>query len=247
MLNLLTPSNPFCKRENITGDFHEWNVTRALDWKLTPSFLGGGAERLQKYKDAFVYYHRRRIVDSANQNKLAPEFLAGVLWTEVGGDPAVLSKLAFIGRSFGLDKPPEMTSFDPGSIQLRNVAQMLGMDAKKMSRFKLFQLAECLVHDAYSIDKVARHLRELVNAYEAEYRRHDPVSNETRYYPQTKLIVQYVGKWYNQGKTPKEKMRSTDYGDLIVERWQRYYHLLFLLELGVPLHANLPGLLNKKK
>ncbi|EOL9020636.1 hypothetical protein ACP6QU_002361 [Cronobacter dublinensis] len=204
-----------------------WGVTDLLRWKLLPERLGGGVDYIQKFKDSWVTHNKLLIRKSAAQYHLPAEFLAGVCWIEVGGDPNFIDRVAFEVRTFDwsgpdiFDKyltftsPPEKTSFGFVSIQLRTAAKTMGLDPSGMSTIQWRQLASCLEKDAYNISLVARHLRQLAN--------YDKFAQALR-----KEDIRIVGARYNRGIIPtlNEIKRNTSYGDFILRNWQRFHWLI---------------------
>ncbi|WP_234006988.1 hypothetical protein [Cronobacter malonaticus] len=205
-----------------------WGVTDIFKWKLLPAKFGGGIRYIQKFKDSWVIHNKIIIRMSATQYHLPAEFLAGVCWIEVGGDPNFIDRVAFEVRTFDLSgpdifdryltttSPPEKTSFGFVSIQLRTAAKTMGIDSSSMSTTQWRQLSNCLEKDAYNINLVARHLRQL-----ADY---DKFTQTLK-----KEDIRIVGTRYNRGVVPTldEIKRNTRYGDFILKNWQRFHWLIW--------------------
>lgn len=211
------------------ADAPNWTVWDVIKWKLWPEKWGGGRPYIQRYKDAWVRYNRLRIFNAAAKYQLPSELIAGVCWIEVGGDPTFIDGIAFAVRSLDWSGPaltdrmtvtrrPETTSFGPVSMQLRAAATTLGLDTSGFGHADWAVLADRLQRDAYNIDIVARHLRQLL-AHDG-LGRSLPVLSEDE--------VRIVGARYNRGmSSPLDDIRRhTSYGDLIVKRWRLLQELL---------------------
>lgn len=207
-----------------------WGLMDLAAWKLLPARFGGGIAYIQRFKDAWVQHNKELIKTAATKQKMPPELLAGVCWIEVGGDPNFIDRVAFEVRAFDWSGPdwvdrnltitnhPAKTSFGSVSIQLRTAAQTLGLDPAKMSPSQHRDLASCLQKDAFNIDVVARHLRQLID--------HDGLQPNP---PQlTMEEVRVVGARYNRGVglSLENIKKNTSYGDFIVRFWPRFVNLL---------------------
>jgi hypothetical protein len=198
-----------------------------LLWKLVPERWGGGKDYIQNFKDAWVQHNRKRIRMAASLNKIPPELLAGVCWIEVAGDPDFIDRVAFEVRSFDWSGPPFIdryftvtnhpakTSFGSVSIQLRTAAQTLHMDTNKMTKNQFRELALCLERDAFNIDIVAQHLRQLIN--------HDRLPS-----PLSMDDIRIVGTRYNRGigLSLEQIKQNMSYGNFIVKFWPRFSRLI---------------------
>lgn len=204
-----------------------WGVLDLFRWKLVPERFGGGKDYIQRFKDAWVQHNKHAIQGAAGTNRLPVELLAGVCWIEVGGDPNFIDRVAFEVRSFDWSGPPIVdrcltmtriptkTSFGAVSIQLRTAAQTFGLNPDSMTHTQLRNLANCLQRDAYNINTVAHHLRQLAD--------HDKFSS-----PLTLEQVRVVGARYNRGigLTLDKIKQNTSYGDFIVNNWSRFSRLV---------------------
>jgi hypothetical protein len=201
-----------CKepRTSLSWGFIDW-----IKWKWVPVKLGGGIPYIQRFKTAWVAHNSIRIGMSARKYKLPPQLLAGVSWIEVGGDPEMADNLVFGSRfAFGwtglpiLKKPPLLTSFGSVSMQLRTAAQTMGINTNNWTFNQWKQLSFCLEKDAFNIEIVARHLRELAN--------YDKLPSSL-----SLEDVRIVGTRYNRGMgvSLENIKKNTSYGDFIVRNW----------------------------
>lgn len=154
-------------------DYPSWTTWSAISHVIRKG-LGGGNKDLFAYKDGWVGFNAERIKASAARSKIPPSLLAGVAWIEVGGDPEGVDGFIHAFRSFDWSGPswvdrnltistaPDRTSFGAISIQLRRAAETLGMNPGKLVYEQRVLLARCLETDAFNIEIVARHLRDLI-------------------------------------------------------------------------------------
>lgn len=205
-----------------------WGMVNLFIWKIVPDKFGGGKGYIQRYKDAWVIHNKSIIRMASARYHLPVELLAGVCWIEVGGDPNFVDRIAFeiraldwsgpgyIDNNMTMTKPPAKTSFGSVSMQLSTAANALGLDAAHMNIAQLRALSNCLQHDTYNIELVARHLRELAN--------YDHLPMNLR-----KEDVRIIGARYNRGIKPtlNEIKRNSSYGNFIVNHWQRFHKLIW--------------------
>ncbi|HEB0477989.1 TPA: hypothetical protein RYE97_004606 [Escherichia coli] len=207
-----------------------WGVTEFLFWKLAPKKWGGGVPFGRYFKDSWVKHNHLLITSAANTYNLPAPLLAGVCWIEVGGDPSIVDMLAFDARTIDWSGPewidehititsrPEKTSFGAVSMQLRTAARTLGLDESKMDTSQLRELANCLQHDIFNIQLVARHIYQL--AERDEFQSSLPHL--------TKEQIRIIGARYNRGMSlTLEKIKEdTSYGNFIVNNWLHFSNLL---------------------
>lgn len=205
-----------------------WGLVDLFKWKVLSKQLGGGVHYIQDFKNAWVRFNKQNIRAAAQKQRLPAELIAGVCWIEVAGDPNFIDRVAFIARLIDwsgpsiVDKtltqtsPPEKTSFGSVSMQLRTAAHTLGLKPADLSLLQLNQLASCLEYDAFNIDIVARHLRQLANQ--------DGFTGEIN-----RDQVRIIGARYNRGSalTLDAIRKNTSYGDFIVSNWNHYSQLLW--------------------
>jgi hypothetical protein len=196
----MTTDNQFC---SLTGaSYPKWTNWDVLVWRLWPQALGGGTPTLTHYKDAWVVYNKLRIISYANSHHIPPILLACVAWTEVGGKPDWIKRPVFELRSFDwsgptwvdthltITKPPEQTSVGAVAIQLGVVARELNIDIGQLTHAQQSSMIDCLETDAFNLDIVARHLRDLIL--------HDYPHADTRNLTEEQFIV--AGSRYNRGE-----------------------------------------------
>lgn len=206
----------------------EWDIIR---WKLTPEKIGGGIPYIQKFKDGWVQFHKNDIKKIASQFLIPAELLAGVAWVEVGGDSYSIDYVAYSVRAFDWSGPswvdknltltnhPSKTSFGAISIQLRVVAETVGIDPKKMTFKQEVALINALSSDMYNLKVVAKHLYNLI--------KHDFPKDTTPNLLSDEQI-RIVGARYNRGvgmSLDKLKL-NTKYGDFLLKNNNRIKRLL---------------------
>jgi len=198
-----------------------WGYWDVVVWKVLPKWMGGDADILRNYKDAWVRGHRAAIKKAAKLYDLPPELLAGVAWIEAGGKPysfkidvyevrtAVRLDVSRDGvQIFSLTKQPGMTSMGPVAIQLRRAAETMGLDFSQLSEGDKTALVNCLQNADNDLAIVAKHLWQLK---EIDF----PGKREIG-----KSEMRIIGTRYNRGPdlTLERVLRDTSYGDFIVNR-----------------------------
>jgi hypothetical protein len=211
-------------------DYPKWTFIDVARWKLLPENRGGGWAYLRRFKDGWVKYNRLNIKSSAARYQIPSELLGCTAWIEVGGDPSVVDRIAYDVRSFDwsgpawidehltITKKPEMTSFGDVSIQLRTAAATMHLKLEKMSANERNDLIHKLETNAFNLDVVALHLRDLIL--------HDFPGVDTRNLTQEQ--VQIAGARYNRGAglSIESIRKNTSYGDVILKIWPRVKNLL---------------------
>lgn len=159
----------FCAPDN--SNYPKWNSWDIFKWRALSEKMGGGRAYLEAYKDGWVVYNKFRIKDAAEQHRIPPVLLACVAWAEVGGKPDGIKRPAFrartlqrtlAGRPVKFGKPPEETSVGAVSIQLRVASKELGIPVELLSYLDRMNLITCLETDAFNLNIVARHLKNLI-------------------------------------------------------------------------------------
>jgi hypothetical protein len=215
---------------SVTQSPARWSSADVLVWKVVPESWGGGRPYIQRFKDGWVHHHRAAIRVAARERRFPPELLAGVCWIEVAGDPSGIDRLAFEVRAFDWSGPdwvdrhmtlthePGRTSFGAVSMQLRTAAHTLGLNPAQLTMAQLRGLAGCLENDAFNIDIVARHLRQII----------DRDGLQTQPPALSEDAVRVAGARYNRGMgLSLERIRAnTRYGDFIIRFWPRLAGLL---------------------
>lgn len=88
--------------------------------------------------------------------------LAGIAWSEVGGQPDIGDNLALAASRLGLRKTPgNKTSTGDVSIQLRHVAKMEGLDPDHLTWKQENEIFRKLQDENYNLEVVARHIAEM--------------------------------------------------------------------------------------
>ncbi|WP_380180223.1 hypothetical protein [Kalamiella sp. sgz302252] len=162
--------NDYCDVNSISS-FPKWTFLDVALWKGLPnnSRFVTGESRLWAYKAAWLHYNRDRIINYAEREKIPVLLLAGVAITEVAGTPerfkayGVLQfyQLRDYFESSG-NTISNKTSVGSIAIQLRAAAEVLNIDASKLTTTQQLQLANCLLGDDFNIDVAAKHLKSLI-------------------------------------------------------------------------------------
>ena len=161
--------NMFCKVDN--EGFPHWNGVDFMRFWLLPNnqrFLTG-ENYLWAYKAAYLHYNKHKIIKIAKEEHIPAILLAGVSAAEVGGTPERLKGYGVLQfrqlLEFLLKKDNQWSnavSVGAVAIQLRAVAETLGINPKNLSSLQQFQLATCLYNNEFNLRIVAQHLRQLI-------------------------------------------------------------------------------------
>ncbi|MFI9175912.1 hypothetical protein [Streptomyces lincolnensis] len=175
----------------------------------------GTSTSLANYKDRWVRAHRHVIRAAAQQYDIPAWVLAGVAWTEVGGDPEVQDEVAALGLR------PERVSFGPVQMELRRGAEELGYEPQNMSALQRRVLIWSLLDPQQNLFLVASHLdrlrdRDIPDRTAAEMTRED---------------IRVLGARYNRGpELTREQILTTGprtkYGDDVLRKQERVERLL---------------------
>jgi hypothetical protein len=175
----------------------------------------GTSTSLANYKDRWVRAHRHVIRAAAQQYDIPAWVLAGVAWTEVGGDPEVQDEVAALGLR------PERVSFGPVQMELRRGAEELGYEPESMSALQRRVLIWSLLDPQQNLFLVASHLdrlrdRDIPGRTAAEMTRED---------------IRVLGARYNRGpELTREQILTTGprtkYGDDVLRKQERVERLL---------------------
>lgn len=87
---------------------------------------------------------------------LPPELLAGIAWTEAGGDPEAVDVYMHHIRSLGIGGAPGLTSVGDVQIQIRHVAGYLGLDPDNLTwgdRMGLIRFVENARNNLYVVTR----------------------------------------------------------------------------------------------
>ena len=137
---------------------------------------------------------KQTIIEFSASFNLPPEVLAGIAWTEAGGDPEFIDPIMHDARSLlnpiGLaDKPPELTSVGDVQIQVRHVAKFLGLDADKLSHGDRVGLIKFVENERNNLYIVARYISHSLKQIYPNYTINDIGDNEI-------VMIEYM---YNMG------------------------------------------------
>ncbi len=173
------------------GDNHTWGFSDAIRMK-GENYLGidPAETHLRHYKDGWVSDKKDSIRQVAEKYNLPPEMLAGISWTELGGDPDIFDNWAHLAYQLPGTKPSNRVSAGDVSIQLRHVAEMEGLDPNNLTFGQERQLINRLQNEDYNLEMVARHLAKM----------RDNVFPEQREQPLTDDQIKRLGYMYNMGE-----------------------------------------------
>ena len=198
--------NMFCKVDN--EGFPHWNGVDFMRFWLLPNnqrFLTG-ENYLWAYKAAYLHYNKHKIIKIAKEEHIPAILLAGVSAAEVGGTPERLKGYGVLQfrqlLEFLLKKDNQWSnavSVGAVAIQLRAVAETLGINPKNLSSLQQFQLATCLYNNGFNLRIVAQHLRQLI--------KYDYPEADTETLNDEQLIL--AGSRYNRG-TSRDKQDIID-------------------------------------
>ncbi|QKJ85527.1 hypothetical protein PMPD1_0552 [Paramixta manurensis] len=233
--------NMFCQVDN--EGFPHWNGIDFMRFWFLPNnhrFLTG-ENYLWAYKASFLVYNRSRIIKIAREEKIPPFLLAGVAAAEVGGTPerlkgyGVLQFRQLIEFLINTDnKWSNAVSVGAVAIQLRAVAETLGLDPSQLSSLQQFQLSTCLLNNEFNLRIVAQHLKQLIFA--------DYPNTNTEILNDEQIIL--AGSRYNRGTqrikqdfidsihaSKGDPMREySSYGRRILEKKKTLNHILGIKE-----------------
>ncbi len=150
----------------------EWKTSDIIIWKCG-SACDGGNEYLFNRKLEFIS-HMKNVIKDASAKYNIPEFwLAGIIFSEFGGDPMWIDDVAYGVRSFDWSGPewvdrnltttkdPNLTSFGNVSVQIRTAAKELGYAVESMTSTEMNLLINSLKNPVQSIYIAAKHLSTL--------------------------------------------------------------------------------------
>ncbi len=194
-------NNSTTLKPNHIEPYPKWTVADAAMWKLWPESKGGGNAYLFLYKDGWITHNKSAINEATNSNQIPVDLLAGVAWAEVGGMPDIVDSIAYPVRSFDWSGPewvdnnltvtknPYQTSVGSVSIQIRNVAKIMGVNLDKMTYTQQLELIKYMENDASNLNIVAKHLLRLI--------RYDFPNGSTSMLNDMQIVV--VASRYNRG------------------------------------------------
>ena len=145
----------------------KWTTWDIINWKTF-----GGSDFLFSKKESFVSNYKDVIIDAANKYDIPVFLLAGVVYTEFGGDPMWIDDIAYAVRAFDWCGPdwvdkyltitnnPNYTSFGNTSIQIRRALEMLGYSDSSNQTSNVISMLKDPIKNIYM---AARHLDVLRN------------------------------------------------------------------------------------
>jgi RHS repeat-associated protein len=145
----------------------EWTSFDIIKWKA------GEHDYIFERKSEFVSYYRHVIEDAAKKFDIPEFLLAGIAFTEFGGDPTWIDDIAEFVRSFDWSGPewidknltitshPDKTSMGNLSIQIRTAAESLGYEYKNLSSQDRKNIITSLKNPIQNIYIAAKHLSDL--------------------------------------------------------------------------------------
>lgn len=160
--------------KDIKADAVPWNTLLAMEWKQTEPFFGDLF--IVGFKNQWISGNRNLITAAAQKYDIPVELLAGVAWTEVGGDPAWFDTVAYPIRKAvseilpkqyqgkiwpDVTKDPQKTSFGDLSMQIRVAAETLGIPASQLNTDMEKEIIHALQDPGFSIFIAAKHLSDL--------------------------------------------------------------------------------------
>lgn len=180
----------------------EWTPTRFAAWM-------SGASDIHNFKRNWIRGHRRAIVAAADRFDIPQTLLAGVAYTEVGGDPEEIDAVAYTLRS---GDRRDRTSFGPLSVQFRRAAQSLGYDpSHRMTSSQRRAVMSSLRHGDTNIFIAAKHLADL----------RDRDFKGVGASKLTRGQIELIATRYNRGPDVSLEVikRNLSYGRSITKRW----------------------------
>lgn len=146
----------------------KWTTMDIFIWKTY-----GGDEYLFQQKEKFIEKYSDVINDAAEKYNIPAFLLAGIVYSEYGGDPMWIDNVAYNVRDFDwcgpdwvdenltITKNPYLTSFGNVSIQVRRAAETLGYDINDMSNSEIKSMIDKLENPVTNIYIAAAHVSDL--------------------------------------------------------------------------------------
>lgn len=189
----------FCNPQG--RNFQRWDMTDVSIWKLHPDDAENywGQPYLYLYKDSFIKFHKKLIFTYAQQAKIPALLLASVAWQEAGGKPDDLKPQVLLFRQLidyfhKNNDYSNKVSIGVVAMQIRVVAETLGIDPRTLPTTQQLQISQCLQTDNFNLKIVAMHLYNLI--------KHDYPNADTLNLTDEQLIL--VGARYNRGVERKK-------------------------------------------
>lgn len=223
---------------DVTGDnFPKWDVMDLSIWKLHKDDPDNywGQPYLYLYKDSYIKFHRETIIKYSNEAKISPLLLANIAWQEAGGKPDNLKPQVLLYRQLvdAFKKNNDYSnrvSVGIVAMQIRVVAETLGIDPRNLSNRQQLQISRCLQDDDFNLRMVALHLHSLIL--------HDFPDADTFNLNDAQIVL--AGSRYNRGierslkdftnalYLPKDDMKRDyiSYGLALIKRRERIKKLM---------------------
>ncbi|MEW7311304.1 hypothetical protein AB1E22_00990 [Buttiauxella gaviniae] len=189
----------FCNPQG--RNFQRWDMIDVSIWKLHSDDAENywGQPYLYLYKDSFIKFHKTLIFTYAQQAKIPALLLASVAWQEAGGKPDDLKPQVLLFRQLidyfhKNNDYSNKVSIGVVAMQIRVVAETLGIDPRTLSTTQQLQISQCLQTDSFNLKIVAMHLYNLI--------KHDYPNADTLNLTDEQLIL--VGARYNRGVERKK-------------------------------------------
>lgn len=198
-VNPMNNKNTFCKPTE--KNFPRWDM---VDYTISKWERIGeqywGKSYLFLYKDSFIKFHKESIITYAHEAKIPVLLLADVAWQEAGGKPDNLKPQVLLYRQF-IDSFRSNNDYSNSvsvgivSMQIRVVAELLGINPRVLSNRQQLQISRCLLSDDFNLKMVSLHLRDLI--------KFDYPDINTELLSDENLIL--VGARYNRGIQRKKE------------------------------------------
>ncbi len=189
----------FCSPQG--SNFRRWDMMDVSIWKLHQDDPVNywGQPYLYLYKDSFIKFHKELIFTCAHQAKIPALLLASVAWQEAGGKPDNLKPQVLLFRQLidyfqKNNDYSNKVSIGVVAMQIRVVAETLGIDPRSLSTTQQLQISRCLQTDDFNLKIVAMHLCNLI--------KYDYPNADTFHLTDEQLIL--VGARYNRGVERKK-------------------------------------------
>ncbi|MBU2713707.1 PAAR domain-containing protein [Zooshikella harenae] len=150
---------------------HDWDTFDYLGYAFVKVArkvgLGGDPSQshLAQFKNTWVRENKTGIILSARRYNIKPEIIAGIAWTEVGGDSGLLNIAAHEVRSavdaFEITKSSDKTSFGDVEIQIRRVPETVGI-TRKLEYCERVQVINLLKNEQVNIAVVTKYLADML-------------------------------------------------------------------------------------
>ncbi|WP_163832321.1 PAAR domain-containing protein [Spartinivicinus ruber] len=161
---------------------HDWDNLDYLGHAFVKAMravgLGGdpAQSNLAQFKNSWVKDNKTGITLSARRHNIMPEVIAGIAWSEVGGDAGLLNIVGHEVRSMTewleITRAPEKTSFGDVEIQIRRVAETARVD-KKLTYCNRVDVIKLLNNEQVNIAVVTKYLADMLSQIYPSYTKND--------------------------------------------------------------------------